>query len=134
MMDFCAGPASLTPELWELSVRNLITDVEGLKVGHAEDARLGSGTTVFAILSTLALAANRYAFLKPIPPIIFFLVVPVALLVSLSRIPRVHARWIGMLCVAAAALVAGTATALSVDLRGTNESTGGTGDEYGYGP
>src|SRR3954468_25075838 len=27
------------------SVRNLITDVPGLKVGHAEDARLASGVT-----------------------------------------------------------------------------------------
>jgi D-aminopeptidase len=27
-------------------LRNLITDVAGLKVGHAEDSRLGSGTTV----------------------------------------------------------------------------------------
>ena len=26
-------------------MRNLITDVAGLKVGHAEDAKLGSGTT-----------------------------------------------------------------------------------------
>src|SRR6202035_291143 len=26
-------------------MRNLITDVPGLKVGHAEDARLGSGST-----------------------------------------------------------------------------------------
>lgn len=29
-----------------MSVRNLITDVAGLKVGHADDAALGSGTTV----------------------------------------------------------------------------------------
>jgi L-aminopeptidase/D-esterase-like protein len=28
------------------TVRNLITDVPGLKIGHAEDARLGSGTTI----------------------------------------------------------------------------------------
>jgi L-aminopeptidase/D-esterase-like protein len=28
------------------TVRNLITDVPGLKIGHADDARLGSGTTV----------------------------------------------------------------------------------------
>src|SRR5277367_5815024 len=27
------------------AMRNLITDVPGLKVGHAEDARLGSGST-----------------------------------------------------------------------------------------
>src|ERR1700683_385630 len=27
-------------------MRNLITDVPGLKVGHAQDARLGSGSTV----------------------------------------------------------------------------------------
>jgi D-aminopeptidase len=29
-----------------LALRNLITDVAGLRVGHAEDLRLGSGTTV----------------------------------------------------------------------------------------
>jgi L-aminopeptidase/D-esterase-like protein len=33
------------PAMTEWFVRNLITDVAGLKVGHAEDARLGSGAT-----------------------------------------------------------------------------------------
>jgi D-aminopeptidase len=31
--------------IWPMQLRNLITDVPGLKVGHAQDARLGSGAT-----------------------------------------------------------------------------------------
>src|SRR6185369_10043672 len=33
-------------EVKEARMRNLITDVSGLRVGHADDAKLGSGTTV----------------------------------------------------------------------------------------
>src|SRR5208282_1001905 len=32
-------------EVNKASMRNLITDVAGLKIGHAEDVRLGSGAT-----------------------------------------------------------------------------------------
>jgi D-aminopeptidase len=34
-----------TPERAEYELRNLITDVPGIKIGHAEDLRLGSGAT-----------------------------------------------------------------------------------------
>jgi L-aminopeptidase/D-esterase-like protein len=42
--EFSAAPQG-APEYLEHVVRNLITDVPGLKVGHAEDMRLGSGVT-----------------------------------------------------------------------------------------
>jgi L-aminopeptidase/D-esterase-like protein len=44
-MDFRAVTASLSLANAEKPLRNLITDVAGLKVGHADDARLGSGAT-----------------------------------------------------------------------------------------
>jgi L-aminopeptidase/D-esterase-like protein len=44
-MDFRAVTASLSFANAEKPLRNLITDVAGLKVGHADDARLGSGAT-----------------------------------------------------------------------------------------
>ena len=44
-MDFRAVAASLSLANAEKPLRNLITDVAGLKIGHAEDARLGSGAT-----------------------------------------------------------------------------------------
>jgi L-aminopeptidase/D-esterase-like protein len=44
-MDFLSVAARLRHAKAEKPVRNLITDVAGLKVGHAEDAKLGSGTT-----------------------------------------------------------------------------------------
>ena len=31
--------------LWVRSLKNLITDIAGLRVGHADDARLASGVT-----------------------------------------------------------------------------------------
>src|SRR6202050_4399707 len=39
-------------------MRNLITDVPGLKVGHAEDLRLGSGTTVVVFNGPVAASVD----------------------------------------------------------------------------
>src|SRR5882757_9189956 len=41
VLDFDSAP----PQQRRPSVRNLITDVSGLKVGHADEAKLASGTT-----------------------------------------------------------------------------------------
>ena len=40
-----AAKSSPLPALSRLDVRNLITDVPGIRIGHAEDLRLGSGAT-----------------------------------------------------------------------------------------
>src|SRR5918995_1707437 len=44
-VDGCGEFLSASDERRERLLRNLITDVEGIRVGHAEDARLGSGVT-----------------------------------------------------------------------------------------
>ena len=39
--------------------RNLITDISGIRVGHAEDAKLGSGVTAVIFDRPVTAAAER---------------------------------------------------------------------------
>src|ERR1700746_1839840 len=43
---FAAPATRKTPDTVTLVLRNLLTDVAGIRVGHAQDARIASGVTV----------------------------------------------------------------------------------------
>jgi D-aminopeptidase len=55
-MDSGLAAFRLRPGMTEANVRNLITDVPGIAVGHAEDMRLGSGSTAI-VFDTPAVAS-----------------------------------------------------------------------------
>jgi hypothetical protein len=90
---------------------------------------VGGAATGFAMLAGLLLAGNRYGELRLVPAFLFALPAPLAAIAvrALSRLNR--PRLAGVIAVIIAALTAGVAGGLAIDLPQENEPSG---QEEGY--